>query len=256
MKKNLQRLCLPVFFCLVDVTYAAEFDATIELSPQYALSLPVSGVVKSLKVVTGQRVEKGDELLALDATPFMAAKDNALARVSVQKTRLKESQRDLQQQQELYDRTVLAYVDLENAQLREQRDKANLAYAQAELTDANYELSYSKLTAPFDALILSVNVNQGQSINNTLQSKTLVSLVRRHYYEAVFYVTPDVLDKLAIDQPVKIKGVVEQYDGKISSIDYQTITTDKDRTKRFKIAARFVSKGNVLIGQQASVHID
>jgi len=250
-----------VFFCVSNAVLAADFDATVGLSPRLQLSLPVSGVVKTVNVSAGQRVTKGDEMLALDPVPFHAAKTYAQSSLTIQQSLLSESLRDLKQQQELYERTVLATVELENAELRVKRDKAAVENARAQLAEADYELAYSRLLAPFDALILSVEVNPGQSINNALQSKTLVTLVRQGYYVAEFYVPVDSLDKFKVGQTVTVTLEGKPNPGVVSSISYEPLQASGDNAKLnaglFMIQAGFTAVDNAMhIGRKAKVHID
>jgi len=196
-------------------------------------------------------------MLALEPAPFNAAKTYAQSHLTIQQTLLSESLRDLKQQQELYERTVLATVELENAELRVKRDKASVEIAKAELAEANYELAYSRLIAPFDALILSVAVNPGQSINNALQSKTLVTLVRQNHYQAKFYVPFETLGKLKIGQKVKVNVAANVYQGIISSISYESLQKPNDKVTNYLIEAIFTSPDQLLpAGHSASVHID
>jgi RND family efflux transporter MFP subunit len=249
-----------VFFlcaCLSNAVQAADFDATVELSTRIELSLPVSGMVKTLSVAAGQRVAKGDELLAFDPAPFNAAKAHAQARVTLQQTVLSESTRDLKQQQELYERTVLATVELENAELRVKRDRAVLDEAQAQLDEAAYALSYSRLIAPFDALVLNVEVNPGQSISNVLQSKTLITLVKQGLYHASFYVPGEALEKLTIGQAVTVTIESKAYPGEISNIGYEPVQASGDNAGLFMLQASFTAVDKAMfIGRKAKVHID
>jgi multidrug efflux system membrane fusion protein len=255
--KTLYRLILLLTFSISSITYAADFEAVIDLSPKHKLSLPVSGVIKTLKVTAGQRVNEGDEMLALDPIPFKAAKTYAQSRVTVQQTILTESKRDLEQQKELYDRTVLAMVDLENAELKVKRDKAILENAKAQLAEAEYALSCSKLTAPFDAIVLSVDVNQGQAINNALQSKTVITLVKQNYYQAQFYVSADELEKFTVNQVVTVSSRGKQYAGKISAIAYQAESGDKGKDKPFMVSAAVrVQDRSLKMGAAARVSVD
>lgn len=237
--------------------HAADFDATVDFSSRFELSLPVSGQVQTVKVTAGQAVAQGDEMLVLDPAPFKAARAHAQSRVNLRQTILSESQRDLKQQQELYDRTVLATVELENAQLREKRDRAALEEAQAELADAEYELAYSRLIAPFSALVLSVETNPGQSISNALQSRTLLTLVRQGLYQAVFYVPAAALENLTIGQKATVNLQARAYPGTISGISYEPQPVTDERAGLYKIQAEFTSQDKtILIGRKAKVHID
>ena len=237
------------------VVNAADYEARVSLSPKLGLGLPVSGLVETLKVRAGQQVSKGEELLSLDQAPFTTAKIHAQSRLAVQKTLLTQSQRDLEQQKELYDRTVLATVELQDAELREKRDRANVADAQAQLANADYMLSHSRLEAPFDAIIMSVDVNQGQYVNNSLQGMTLISVARQGQYLTRFKVPLARLDTIQIDQPVTIKVAGKSYPGKVSSIDYSV--AEGSEGKGVAVAAEFIAKeAMMLIGQKASVHIE
>ena len=253
--KNTHIMILLVSLLTGSVSYAADYEASVSFSSEVQLGLPVSGLVETLKVRTGQQVSKGDELLSLDQAPFNTAKIRAQAKLAVQKTLLAQSQRDLQQQKELYDRTVLASVELEDAELREKRDLANVADAQAQLATANYMLSHSKLAAPFDAIIMSVNVNQGQYINNSLQGMTLITVVRQEHYQTRFNVPLAELANISIDQPVTIKVAGRTYQGKVSNIEY--LAPVSDDSKGVAVAVEFIAQGAAtLVGQKASVHIE
>ena len=252
--KNIYSMTLLGSMLTSSVSFAAGYEARVSLSPGVELGLPVSGLVEKLEVRAGQQVSKGDELLSLDQAPFDTAKIQAQSRLAVQKTLLAQSQRDLEQQKELYDRTVLATVELEDAELREKRDRANVADAQAQLATANYMLSHSKLEAPFDAIILSVDVNQGQYVNNSLQGMTLISVARQGQYLARFNVPMAQLDSVRVDQPVTIKVAGKSYQGKVSSIDYRV--AEGSEGKGIAVAAEFIAKEAMMIGQKASVDME
>jgi len=253
--KNIYSVTLLVAVLTSSISEAAGYDSSVSLSPEVNLGLPVSGLVETIKVRAGQQVSKGDELLSFDQAPLKTAKLRAQSKLTVQKTLLTQSQRDLEQQKELFDRTVLAMVELEDAELREKRDRANLADAQGELSTANYMLAHSKLEAPFDALIMSVHVNQGQYINNALQGITLISVARQGQYQTRFDVPLAELENIKLDQPVTIKVAGKTYPGKVSSIDYHSVGGSEG--KWFAVAAEFVSKDKtMLLGQKASIHLE
>jgi RND family efflux transporter MFP subunit len=239
------------------IVSATSYEANIDFAPRTELSIPVSGVVKKVNVTSGQVVTKHDVLLSLDAVPLKAEKDLAQSHVTALQTRLTESQRDLKHKQELFDRTVLSLVELQDAELREKRDRAQLETARAQLVHAAYNFDSSRLLAPFDALILSVHVNQEQFINNSIQSTTLVTLVRSGQYQAKFQASIEMLNKIKIDQAVSITSNGKEYAGKISSIDYQPLVNAAATGKKFAVTAIFTSQDSIMpVGNAANVHID
>lgn len=254
-------IALMVMSCFCINAYALSFDAVIDFPPRVGLSLPVPGLVNKVEVSAGQHVKKGEPLVSLDETPFKADKVLMQASVTFHQARLTESTRDLKHQQELFDRTVLSTVELENAELRVKRDSALLESAKARLARADYAFSNSQLKAPFDALIMTVQVNEGQAINNALQTETLVSLVRQGYFIARFNVTAAQLEKMKVETPVKVVIGGTRYMAKISAISYEPVPFSKGAglsvEKRYRVDAGFYTQSDSIpVGKQASVVID
>ena len=237
--------------------YAAGYDAVITLPPPQEFSLPVSAMVEKVNVRAGQKIKKGDEIIVLDQAPFVVAKKHANANVVIQDSRLKEAQRDLEHHRELYDRTVLSTVDLENVEMREQRARAHLADARAQLELADYEQAHSKLVAPFDAIVTSVHVNKGQYLNNTLQPQPLVTLTRRDHYLVHVDVSAGELDRLEVGSSVKVESKDKNYSANISTISYLPTGQDGGEGSKYRITAEFFSDDKkLLLGQSATIHID
>lgn len=238
------------------IVSAASYEASIDFAPRFELSIPVSGVIKKVNVARGQIVIKDDVLLSLDPVPLKAETDIAQSRVTALQTLSTTSQRDLKHQQALFDRTVLSLVELQDAELREKRDRAQLDAARAQLIRAAYAFENSRLLAPFDALVLSVHVNQEQFVNNSVHSTTLITLVRSGQYQVKFHAPIEMLNKMKIDQAVSITSQGKEYAGKISSIDYQSlVNTVAD--KKFAVTATFSAQDSTMpVGNTANVHID
>lgn len=252
--KTIYLVLLLISFCMSSAAHSAEYDTAITLPTAQKFSLPVSAMIKSVNISSGQKIKEGDEIIVLDQAPFVVAKTHAKANVTVHESQLKEAQRDLLHHQELYDRTVLSAVDLENVEMREKRVRAHLVDAKAQLEVAEYNLSYSKLISPFDAVVMSVHVNPGQYLNNSQQSHTLVSLVRQGSYQVQFGVTAEALSSIEIDQGVTVISMGSRYPGKVSSINYQAADGNDGK---IIVSAEFA--GHVeykLIGNKAIVRID
>jgi len=254
-------ISITVLCCVWINAYALTLDAIIDFSPRIDLSLPVSGIVDKVKVSAGQHVKQGETMISLDEIPFIADRALMQSHVAFQQARLDEASRDFKHQQELYDRTVLSTVELENAELRVKRSEALLASAKARLARANYDYSVSQLKAPFDALIIAVNVNAGQAINNAMQSQILVSLVRHGYFTARFNVTAGQLENLKPGKPVKVVINDNRYAANITAISYEPVEINKGAgiggEQRYTVEAGFFTDGGSMpVGKKASVVIE
>lgn len=239
------------------LTYAATYDATIDFSSRIKLSLPVSGVIKTITAVPGQQVARGDVLMTLDQAPFQTAVTLAEANVTIRQSLLNQSLRDLNHLQMLYDETVLSTTQLENAKHEVKRNTAYLKRANAELSTAQYKHRYSNLTSPFDALVLLVHVNEGQFIINSLQNTVLISLVKRNQYHAEFFIPIDKTEKLKIGGAATVNFQGDDFSGKIVSIHYAQRKNDTTKIKGHKVRVNFESnKSPLAVGHKASVHIN
>ena len=99
-------------------TWAAEYDAVLDWNRKAKLSTPVSGVVAKVNVQPGDRVNQDDVLLQLDNGVMKANLEKAKADVEFYERSFKEAQRELDRNQELYDRTLIAEHDLEMAKIQ------------------------------------------------------------------------------------------------------------------------------------------
>ena len=143
------------------------------------LTTPVSGVVKSVFVSVGQRVRKGQPLVALDDTIYQARVMEAEAGVARAKEEGLDAERDLGRAKELYSRAVSSTTELDAAKLRNARADAMTKEAQARLIIARKNQQDSILRAPFDGVVSARLVEPGMYVAATLQPPTLIVLEKR-----------------------------------------------------------------------------
>jgi len=198
----MMRLVTVVLSLLAAPAFAA--DATVQWARRVELGLGASGAVKSVAARPGARVARGQTLLALDDTPFKADLDRARADRD-------EAARDYKQAQQLYERTVLAAVELENAKLKSVR-------AQARFAQAQYRLDQSRIVAPFDAWVLEVRAQPGQQVVSALESRPLVVLAAAGEYLAQLRVPAATLDRLQVGQAVNVAVGGKSYAGRIHAL--------------------------------------
>jgi len=227
---------------------AGEVDAIVQWAGRVELSLPVSGVIAQVNVQAGERVAKDQVLLVLDATPFSNALRAAEARAARAKSERDETARDARQAKEMYDRTVLSTVDLENARMRHSRAEATYQEARAALDQAAYRLKVSAIRAPYAAWVLSRQAQPGQTVSADIKPPTLLVLASALEYLAVLRLSPERLANLKVGQAAEVTVAGKKYTGKIHSIG---LDTGKDRT----VEVVFLSGDEVRAGQAARVNL-
>jgi RND family efflux transporter MFP subunit len=227
---------------------AGEVDAVVQWSGRVELSLPVSGVIEQVNVNAGERVTKDQVLLALDATPFGNALRAAEARAARAKSERDEAARDAKQAKELYDRTVLSTVDLDNARMKHARAEAAYQEARAALDQAAYRLKVSAVRAPYDAWVLKREAQPGQTVSADIKPPTLLVLASAVEYLAVLRLPPERLANLKVGQAVEVSVAGKKYPGQIRSIGLES---GKDHA----LEVAFAADDALRAGQAARVNL-
>lgn len=235
---------------------AAGYDATVQWAQRVELGLPVSGVIRSVDVEPGAHVHRGQSLLALEDVPFKADMDQAEAQVTQRRADRDETARDYKQAKELYDRTVLSAVDLENARLKARRAEAALKAAGAQLRQARYALDHSRITAPFDGWVLEVRAQAGQSLVNALEAHPLITLAAQGEYEARARVPGPVINGLKVGQNVNISVAGKGYLGRLRSIGLEPVGGKGNSEMLYEVGVVFSAPQALLrAGEPARVEL-
>ena len=226
-----------IFFLFLVAWPAFGADATVQWARRVELGLGASGAIKTVAVEAGARAAKGQVLVALDDTPFKATFEQARADRD-------EAARDYQQAKQLYERTVLAAVELENAKHKSVR-------AQARFTHAQYALAQSRIEAPFDAWVLEVRAQPGQQVVNKLESRPLVVLAAAGEYLARLRVPSTTADRLKLGQAVNVSVGGKTYSGKIQSFGLEPAGGKGDG--QYDVAVYFQAAEMLRPGRAAAV---
>jgi HlyD family secretion protein len=221
-----------------------EVSATGTLQPltQVEVSSELSGVVRSVAVEENQRVSSGDILAELDTTRIVAQVERAQANVSAAAARvadaeitLKETEQALSRAQALSGRGMTTPQALEVAVAARDRAssavaiaKANHDVAEADLRLQEADLSKSKIVAPIDGIVLSRNVNPGQTVASSMQAPIL-------------FVIAENLETM------ELKAAVDEADiGSVALGQTARFTVDAFPGRRFDATIRDISFASVV----------
>lgn len=190
------------------VLQAGEVTGSLQWLRRVELSTPASGVISQVAVDKGDEVQKGQLLLSLDPRGFNALARKAEARVRSTREARDEARRELERTTEMYDRTLLSDHELQLAKMALSNAEAELQAAEAERTLAGLELEYSRVTAPFDGVILERRAEVGQTVVTRMQSVPLLVLAETGRMLARIEVSEQELTVLrkGMDVPVRAGG--------------------------------------------------
>lgn len=149
-----------------------------------------SGQIKKLYVKLGQQVKKGDLIANIDSTTQLNTLNTNKARLDTYRAQLLSAQVALRVKQRAFDRerALLAQdatskADWENAQDSLAAAKANVAelrsqirQTQIAINTSEADLGYTRITAPMDGTVVSIPVEEGQTVNASQNTPTIVQL--------------------------------------------------------------------------------
>ncbi len=196
-----------------------EADGVLQWQQKAALSLPVSGIIKTINITPGQRIAKGTVLLSLDKRSFQHQLESAQSRMAQYVPGRDEARNELQRAEELYERTVLSQVELDQAKADFAEKDARYLEARADADQAELDLEHTELKAPFDLIVLKKHVVAGQTVVNRLQATPLVTVANGQLI-AVMLLPPEKNTGLNIGNDVNVSISGKAHSGKVKVIDY------------------------------------
>lgn len=225
-----------------DIEATVTATGTVNAVTTVLVGTQVSGTIKNIYVDFNSPVKK-DQLIALiDPATFEAQVDQAKANLlsagaNLEKAEaaLADAKRTKDRNNDLFSRNLVARSDLdtsetvyETAKAQVGVAKAQLAQAEAALTMAEINLKYTKIVSPVDGIVVSRNVDIGQTVAASFQTPTLFSIAQDLTKMQIDSNTAEAdIGKIKVDQPVEF--TVDAYPditfkGRVSEIRNAPIT--------------------------------
>src|SRR6184192_1246012 len=147
----------------------------------------VSGPIQAIDVNFNSPVKKGQRVAKIDPAPFAvkvreaeASLKNAQAKVVGDRADKRLKKLLLERNRTLLARNLVAQNDLDTAETANEQasaqlalDQAGVAQAEASLEEAQVNLRYTDILSPVDGVVVSRNVDVGQTVAASFQTPTL-----------------------------------------------------------------------------------
>ena len=201
-----------------------EGENDVEIRPQ------VSGFLTKVNVEEGQQVSKGQVLFTIDQVQLQAAVEQAQAAVAVAQANVNTAQTNANNNKILLDKNIISASAYQTSVDALNAAKAQLLQAQAGLTSAKKNLSYTTVTAPVSGMVGTIPYKEGTLVS---PSTLLTILSNNSDMEANFSMnekailnftdggTRKLKDAVASFPEVQLRpatGNIYPYKGKIVSI--------------------------------------
>ncbi|HXY54003.1 MAG TPA: efflux RND transporter periplasmic adaptor subunit [Nitrospirota bacterium] len=173
-----------------DIQQTVTATGTVNAVTNVQVGTQVSGTIKTLYVDFNSRVKKGQLIAQIDPATFESQVQQAQANLLSAQANLEKSQTALTNDKRTFDRntellskSLIAQSDLDTAETTYETDKAQVDSAKAQIEQAKasleyakQNLEYTKILSPVDGVVISRNVDVGQTVAASFQTPTLFAI--------------------------------------------------------------------------------
>lgn len=136
----------------------------------------VSGQVSKLHVQVNEEVKKGQLLAEIDPALLLTQLRQSKASLETIRASYELSLRNLQRKRELRKKDYISKVELETEEQSFLATKNSYESAKSLVEKDEVNLGYTKITAPIDGVIISLDVTQGQTLAANFQTPNLLKI--------------------------------------------------------------------------------
>ena len=220
------------------------FPGEVKASDKAIQSFRVSGELKEFPAKPGQQVKQGDVLAKLDPKDFQLKFDDSKAKYDLALVQFKRAE-------EIWEKRLIARADFDKAKTRYLAAKADLEQAQA-------NLDYTVLRAPFDGVISKVHVD---NFANVRANDPVVNIQSVDTVDIVFQVPENIISRIRrgernrADLNVKFDA---HPDKKFPATgkEFDTEADPQTQTYRVVVIIDRPKEFNVLEGMSTTVEVD
>jgi membrane fusion protein (multidrug efflux system) len=199
---------LPVFkVAAVPATTYREYNAALEGKVNVEIRAQVDGYLDKIFVDEGAYVKQGQPLFRINDRPYREQLSNASASLLAAQANEEKAALEVSRLTPLVENNVVSDIQLKTANAAYQAAKANVAQAQAMVSNARISLGYSLITAPVSGYIGRIPYKTGSLVGRSeAQPLTMLSDVNEVYA----YFSMSEVDFLLFKDKVKGATIAEK----------------------------------------------
>lgn len=161
-----------------DIQQSVTATGTVNAVTTVLVGTQVSGTIKSLYADFNSRVTKGQLIALIDPEMLEAQLAQAKANVEKADATFRDADRTLKRNRELFAKNLIPRSDLDTAETNFDSARAQLEQAKAAFKVAETNLRYTRILSPVDGIVISRNVDIGQTVAASFQTPTLFTIAQ------------------------------------------------------------------------------
>jgi HlyD family secretion protein len=175
-----------------DIEATVTATGTVNAVTTVLVGTQVSGTIKRIYVDFNSHVKKGQLIALIDPATFEAQVEQQKANLYAARANLEKAEatvvdtkRTMTRNKELLAKGLIAQSDFDTSQTNYETaaaqvsaSKAAVAQAEASLKNAQTNLGYTRIVSPVDGVVVSRNVDVGQTVAASFQTPTLFTIAQ------------------------------------------------------------------------------
>lgn len=146
---------------------------TIEPVTEVEVGTQVSGIIDKIYVDYNSVVHKGQVIAELDKTNLLSELASSQSNLSNAQATLNYQTSNYKRYQTLFEKGLVSANDYENAKLTYEQAVQQVKIQQQNVQKAQTNLGYATITSPIDGIVLSKEVEEGQTVASAMTTPTL-----------------------------------------------------------------------------------
>ena len=161
-----------------DVTTEVTATGSVQPVDEIEVGTQVSGLVSKIYVDYNSQVKKGELIAELDKTNLQENVINAQANYNAALNEFSYYQQNYDRKKNMYDNQIISKADYEQAYYQLHNAKAAVTQRLTLLNQAKTNLGYANIYAPIDGVVLSREVEVGQTVAASISAPTLFKIAK------------------------------------------------------------------------------
>lgn len=158
---------------ITNITTSVTATGTIEPVTEVEVGTQVSGIISHIYVDYNSEVTKGQVIAELDRENLLSDLESAQSNLANAESSLKYQTANYNRYKTMYEKGLVSADDFESARLNYEQAEAQVAVQKNNVKTAETNLGYATITAPINGVVLSKEVEEGQTVASSMTTPTL-----------------------------------------------------------------------------------
>ena len=159
-----------------EISESVTATGSIEPVTEVEVGTQVSGIIDKIYVDYNSVVKQGQLIAEMDRATLESTAAQARANRNGAKAEYEYQQKLYERNKGLHEKKLIADTEFEQSEYNYQMAKANYESSEASLATAERNLSYTIITAPIDGIVISRDVEEGQTVASGFETPTLFTI--------------------------------------------------------------------------------